>query len=233
MTYAEKTTGDPNPIKRWLQRRRFVEAVSAVPVSGLRGSRVLDYGAGNGELAKYLAERAPDCDYWAFEPDSERNAEARENLAGLPVKFVTDVSGLPPEGFGFLFCLEVFEHLPEAETCAALDDIARLLCRDGRAVIGVPHELYLPAVLKGVFRMTRRLGDFDARPANILRAALGRPPEARPLSGRYYPHHLGFDHRVLEERLSARFRVVRKWFSPAPPLGPFLNSEIYFCLGKD
>jgi hypothetical protein len=108
---------------------------------------------------------------------------------------------------------------------------------DGFAVIGVPHELFLPAMLKGLFRMFRRYGDFDARPGNILAAFRGRPPIQRPIAElspgvSYHSHHLGFDYRTLERLLKEKFQLVEKWFSPFPILGAALNSEVYFVLSK-
>ena len=43
---------------------------------------------------------------------------------------------------------------------------------------------------------------------------------------------LGFDFRVLEPRMLKRFNLVRRWFSPFPPLGAFLNVEVYYLLRK-
>jgi hypothetical protein len=107
----------------------------------------------------------------------------------------------------------------------------------GRVVIGVPVELGPPAFAKGCFRAVRRPEDFDARPATILTAALGRPPQPRPLDeispGRaYYPHHAGFDHRRLVRLVGERFTVERKAGSPFPALPLWLNSELYIRARK-
>ena len=86
--------------------------------------------------------------------------------------------------------------------------------------------------------MTRRLGDFDAKPYNILASVLGHPPRPRPTSELspglpYHGHHLGFDYRALERMLKKQFRLQKKWFSPLPVMGAALNSEVYFLLSKD
>jgi hypothetical protein len=85
--------------------------------------------------------------------------------------------------------------------------------------------------------MSRRFGDFDANPKNVIAAFLGRPPALRPVADiaprvRYHFHHLGFDFRVLERQLAQHFFVERKWFSPFPSLGAMLNSEVCFLLSK-
>ena len=173
-----------------------------------------------------------------YEPTPSLAAQAREKLAGLKsVVFTNSLDSVESGIFDYVFCLEVFEHLTETKTVEAIGEIHRLLRPDGVAVIGVPHELFLPALLKGLFRMCRRYGDFDASPNNILSAVLGSPPSQRPIGEispglPYHFHHLGFDYRVLERMLQERFQLAKKWFSPFPILGAALNSEVYFLLRK-
>ncbi len=238
MAYAYLTTLDPNPVKRWLQRRRFADALGVLRYSRQGGRlRVLDFGAGNGELV-FQMRNVASVDASVFEPAPFLMAEAREKLAHVnSVVFVESLDSLESEAFDYVFCLEVFEHLPEKETTAAIAEIHRLLKPGGLAVIGVPHELFLPALFKGLFRMGRRYGDFDARLRNIIAAFLGRPPSQRPAMDLYpgipyHFHHLGFDYRALERSLRTRFQLLKKWFSPFPILGATLNSEVYFLVGK-
>jgi SAM-dependent methyltransferase len=178
MQYADITTRDPNPVKRWLQGRRFSDALKVLNGARLGDSlRVLDFGAGNGELVRQMVRIAP-IEAFVFEPTPSLMAEARQNLAGQDsVVFLHSLDSVEPGTFDYVFCLEVFEHLPEGEMVKAIAEIHRLLKADGVAVIGVPHEVFLPAMIKGLFRMSRRYGDFDARrPGNVLAALCGRPP---------------------------------------------------------
>jgi len=239
MSYADITVRDPNPIKRWLQGRRFSDALLALKiVPPAQGAvHVLDFGAGNGELIRRMAANTS-LEATAYEPTPDLMAEAKVNLASVPsVCFVEDLRGVRSESFDYIFCLEVFEHLPPAETAKAIGDLHRLLKPGGIAVVGVPHELFLPALLKGLFRMTRRYGEFDALPRNVLAALFGRLPRERPTGEiapgvAYHFLHLGFDYRVLEKALQERFQIVKKWFSPFPLLGRALNSEVYFLLRR-
>lgn len=238
MAYSDITIHDHNPIKRWLQRRRFSDALKV-----LRGVkfgdrlRILDFGAGDGELVRQMTSIAS-IEASIFEPNPSMIAEAREKLADLDsIVFTESLDSVESEVFDYVFCLEVFEHLPEKEIAEAITEIHRLLKLDGIAVIGVPHELFLPALLKGLFRMCRRYGDFDARPTNILAAFCGHPPLQRPIAEispgvSYYFHHLGFDYRILERMLQERLQLTEKWFSPFPILGEVLNSEVYLLLRK-
>lgn len=237
MKYADLTINDRNFIKRWLQRKRLADALQVFKQGAASSLTVLDFGAGDGGFVQ-LAHRHVNASFCIYEPTPALMAEARQNLSGVPgITFAEMVDDLPSAAFDYIFSLEVFEHLPEAESKLALDHIERLLKPSGLALIGVPHEIYLPALLKGAFRMTRRLGEYDARAWNIACATLGRPRADRPIgeisSGlRYYYHHLGFDYRCLQHALAERFRLRKVWYSPVPWLGAMLNSEVYFLLEK-
>ncbi len=239
MSYADLTVRDPNFFKRFLQKRRFSEALE---ISGLTDTdriwRVLDYGTGDGELIRQMGGYASVMP-WGYEPNPALIAEAKQNLHDLKrVALVQETNYLESAFFDLVFCLEVFEHLPEKQTSAAVAEIHRLLKPGSRAVIGVPHELFLPALIKGAFRMSRRYGEFDAKPRNILSVFAGRPPRPRPVSEisvglPYHFHHLGFDYRELGQTLRKRFSVERIRFSPFPSLGSVLNPEVYFVVRKD
>lgn len=229
--YAEKTFGDRNPLKRYLQSKRLRDALTLA--KGLpQPAIVVDYGAGNGEFCKHLSRCFPHARIACFEPHPGLLQQARENLAGQPrIEFVSSVSALPHQGIDLLFSLEVFEHLPAVERDQALETIGNLLGPAGHAVIGIPVEVGLPALYKGLFRMLRRFGEFDARPLNVLRSALGNPPGDRPavelLPGvHYHLHHLGFDHRAFRALLSRSFREVRHSGSPLRRAGTWVNAEL-------
>lgn len=238
MTYADLTIGDRNPFKRWLQRRRYSDALAALRRDHFSDHlRVLDFGAGDGEFVRQLVGIAS-VEAWVYEPTPALMVEARGKLAAFDsVTYAENLGSVESEIFDYIFCLEVLEHLPAKETIAAIGEIHRLLKPAGAAVIGVPHELFLPALVKGLFRVSRRHGDFDASFKNIWKATMGRPPLQRPVTEifpglPYHYHHLGFDYRVLEHMLGERLQLKRKWFSPFHVLGATFNSEVYFLLRK-
>jgi len=230
-SYAALTREDPNPLKRAVQGRRLSDALRLA--QDLSPRVVVDYGGGDGALCRSAAGLWPDASFLCFEPAPQLAAEARDLLAGVAgAQVVETEAGLPAGSADLVFCTEVFEHLPTAETTRALDEIARILKPGGHAVIGVPVEIGPPALGKGLFRALRRPGDFDARPAVILQALCGRAPGPRPLAeisaGRaYYPHHAGFDHRPLARAIAARFELERRTGSPFRGLPAWLNSELY------
>lgn len=238
MNYSELTIEDRNRVKRWAQATRYRHAVAlaaAIPFDA--PPRILDFGAGDAEL--FRQRRNLRFATWhAYEPTAEMLRQARHRLGkNSPVVLEQSVSNLPSASFDVIFCLEVFEHLSSEDTEVAGTQIRQLLAPGGRAVVGVPVEVGPPALVKGLFRMTRRHGDFDANWRNVLSATLGLPPTERPrimLSPgvTYHPHHMGFDFRSFRRWLSASFRVERLAFSPLPLLGAAFNLEAYFVLAS-
>jgi hypothetical protein len=198
---------------------------------------IIDFCGGSGELSKRLAARFPEASIYCYEPCPWYLKEAQENFSGMRrITLVPSVDQLPMGTCDLLYCNEVFEHFPPAETETAIGQIKELLSDEGVAIIGVPIEIFIPALLKGVFRMTRRYGAYDAQWSTVLRASLGIPAEDRPVvdmgPGPWHLQHMGFDHRPFKKRLERDFVIVRTRTSPIRWLGAFLNNEIYYTLRK-
>ena len=154
-------------------------------------------------------------------------------------KQFTDIDTVSKKSIDLIYCLEVFEHLPKKEAEVALSLICSLLREGGFAIMGVPIEIYLPALYKGIFRMTRRFGEFDATPGNILKSSFGFPPQHRPVSEiaigwLYHHHHLGFDYRRFRELIKSKpLMIMKQSASPISTLGTWFNPEVYFVVQKD
>jgi 2-polyprenyl-3-methyl-5-hydroxy-6-metoxy-1,4-benzoquinol methylase len=237
MAYADITFKDKNAIKRWLQRQRLVSALKLANrlTSGPSTPQTIcDFGAGNGELCKHLRVAHPDAALTCYEPAPSLLAEARMNLRDIAgVEFHVDIKSVTKNSFDTVFCLEVFEHLPPKETDSALRDICALLRPNGVIVIGVPVEIGIPALYKGLYRMTQRYGEFDATADNVLKALVGRPPAVRPVREiapglQFHHEHLGFDFRKFQSKLGEYCTVQAVVTSPFQAFGAFLMPEIYF-----
>ena len=229
--YAAITRDDPSRLKRVVHSRRLADALAMA--RDLTPRTIVDYGGGDGALCLSAAVIWPRARILCFEPAPHMATEARLLLAGTAqVRVVGDEASLPSGSADLVFCTEVFEHLPPTESARALDEIARILRPEGRAVIGVPIEVGPPALAKGLFRAIKRPGEFDSQPAVVARSLMGHPPWPRPASeispGRaYFPHHAGFDHRPLFRAISERLEPERRTGSPFPILPAWLNSEVY------
>ena len=238
VSYTEGVFRDKNPIKRWLQRQRLASALGFTHKAREAVTCVLDFGAGSGELCKHLVHAYPNARIVCYEPCSDLLEEARRELAGLHrIEFASSFDALPTGQVEVLFCLEVFEHIPLSMRAKSLAEVDALLAPDAEVVFGVPVEIGLPALYKGMFRMSRRYGAFDARPKNVLLAALGMPPKDRPVGilppdVEVHNEHMGFDHRVFRRAIAERFSLVRASASPFPALGTVANPEAYFVVRK-
>lgn len=236
MSYAEITFADKNPVKRWLQRRRLDAAIALCATWPLPIERICDFGAGNGELCKSLASAYPQARIICYEPTAALAGEARKNLSGIAsVEVWQNLEGVSPATLDLIVCLEVFEHLPPQETAQALGVMRRLLKPGGALVVGVPVEIGLPALYKGLFRMARRYGAFDANVRNVFASLVGSPPKLRPLSNiaagiAYYFEHMGFDHRSFKKQLCESFTLRQVAAAPYSWLGAALMPEIYFVV---
>ncbi len=236
--YAKLTTNDRNPIKRNLQKLRLAHSLRVLnELPANFSGKILDFGAGNGELCKQIGLRFPQSQLVCYEPAPKLRKQALQNTQGFNnIKVVGDLQAIENDTFDFIFCLEVFEHLPDGPLEQALAIQKKLLKKDGRLILGVPNELFLPALLKGSFRLTRRYGEVDAIPLNILKATLGRPPLNRPQvlfdDLPYIIRHMGFDYRKFRKTVEKYFNIEKTYGSPLPVLPLSLNFEIYFVCSK-
>ena len=224
MAYADITIRDINYLKRWLQRKRLQSAVdlSASVIKTDDPLVICDFGAGNGEVCKLLPTTYVNPSITCYEPAPQLFTEAKHNLQNImncQINFVNNVTELAPNEFDIIFCLEVVEHLPVFDLKKVFRSIARALKPEGIVIIGVPIELGLPALYKGMFRMYRRYGSYDATIPNVVNAFMGRPPRRGPVkeicSGfPYYYEHLGFDHREFLNMCAVDFKILKTSSSP-------------------
>lgn len=238
MSYTEGVFNDKNWVKRWLQRRRLTSAIEVAATDKSKVRLVLDFGAGSGELCKSLVVEYPNATVICYEPCSDLLAEARRELSNVPrIEFYSAFSALPKGCVDVLFCLEVFEHIPLKGRAEAFDQIDELIKPAAEVIFGVPVEIGVPALYKGLFRMSRRFGAYDARPTNVLRAFIGFPPTHRPLGllppdVEVHHEHLGFDHRIFRKHISERFWPISASASPFQIFGTWFNPEAYFVVKK-
>lgn len=240
MNYSELTFKDRNPVKRYLQRQRLKEVAKKLTQTFDAQSHlhILDFGCGNAELYKYLKESFPHFSYIGYDPSEKYIAEAKTNVSLTTQDTLTfDKKEVLFQHYDLIFCLEVLEHLPEEVMCIELDTLQQLLSPKGILVIAVPNELYLVALVRGLFRMTRRWGAYDATPQNVLLSTLGIPPTDRHKTlnkaGNYIWAHMGFDYRVLTKTLQKYFQVSAPFGSPFPHFPLFINTEVnLFCRQK-
>ena len=239
MNYADITFKDPNHIKRWLQYRRLKTALqlSNNYLNNKNKYSICDFGAGNGELCKLLAHRYIKSIITCYEPTPELYDEAKLNLLNYDINLIDDINSVSSDSLDIIFCLEVFEHLPSLETQEVFNAFLKLLRPNGIIIVGIPVEVGIPALYKGVFRMIRRYGSYDANIKNITKSFIGNPPSKRPLieiapGFNYHSAHMGFDHRNFEKQCKTHFEIIKKSSSPFNIFGSFFMPELNFVMKK-
>jgi SAM-dependent methyltransferase len=229
MSYAELTYRSHNPLKRLVQGNRYQAMLRLIdPAPSVS---VLDYGCGDGFFLSLLRDKGvPHDRLTGFEPFGSMAAQFPTG-PGCP-GLIDNADGLrvlAERHFSHIFCMEVLEHLDDADVSVALDRIAALASPDTRIIVTVPSELGLAGAVKCLFRKTRGTEEV-AWPT--IRSVLFSRPRARLVSdtaeGPYIYSHIGFDHRRLEARLAERFQILRRIGVPFSRLPIAINNEVAF-----
>jgi len=116
--------------------RRGVTSAAPEP-----GSRVLDYGCGDGALIGMLGRRSLSVELHGFDPNPRaiQLAETMLKHHGIAATLHRDPASLPSNYFDRVVCTEVIEHAERPGEL--LREIARVLKPGGRAVITTPVRL--------------------------------------------------------------------------------------------
>jgi SAM-dependent methyltransferase len=138
---------------------------------------LIDWGCGEGEFADELA-RAADLEVIACDVDDEYVAALRERCgARVKAVLVDDLQPrvqLPDHTVDVVTCLDVLEHMGDASRLGAMTEIHRLLRRDGRLVVTVPHrgilhwadpenlKFRVPRLHRAVYRLARGGAAYEA-----------------------------------------------------------------------
>lgn len=204
-THHALTLGDPNPIKRYLQRRRFYDALSVV--KDQKPNYIIDYGAGNGQFFPMLNEKYPQAK--DLKGQSADVIFCFEGLEHLPPKPLDEAISnfarlLKPDGV-------LVVGIPiETGPIAYIKGAFRAQRR--------PNDFDAdPMRIKQAAQGKIAFDRFQA-------------PFGDGLS--YYPHHLGFDYRDCLKSFEEDFVITRKMSSPFGLLPPEFNTELTLTLKK-
>ncbi len=124
---------------------RFKKAVRLANI--LPNARVLDIGCRHGRLKEFVKVTI---DYHGIDIAPEF---AGENVT------IADVSqgiDFPENSFGYVFCLEVIEHLKNPYFVLA--EIRRVLKSDGYLVVSLPNPYHFKEIIWNILRMQDRQG---------------------------------------------------------------------------
>jgi glycosyltransferase involved in cell wall biosynthesis/SAM-dependent methyltransferase len=174
------------------------------------GHRLLDAGAGLGQVLRVLNTAHPDVDVVAVDLDADRlrsavpapgSGVAVADLAHVPV---------PDASFDAVLCSEVIEHL--ADPLPAVRELRRVLRPGGRLAVTVPHADF----------------PWTWDPLNALLRRAGRPPVRRgPLAGAWTQHERLYRPGEIADLLRSGGFVVEEVEEQTHAMLPFGHLAFY------
>jgi 2-polyprenyl-3-methyl-5-hydroxy-6-metoxy-1,4-benzoquinol methylase len=247
--YARKQIFSRNAIIAWSHRRRF--AVARELASAGAGGALLDYGCGDGTfiaLAHDLFRETVGADL-----DAEQLRDCGRRLGSVAnVQFASIDDLRTPahrDHYDAVVCMEVLEHCPSEVQPHVLDDLDRLVRPHGVVVISVPIEIGPTLAVKQLVRAAAAatgLSEYSTREryrvSEFMRMLLARETSRieRPIHvaintpgdrARFHGHK-GFNWCALERLIERVFAIERRFFSPLPLTGRWLNSQVWFICRK-
>jgi ubiquinone/menaquinone biosynthesis C-methylase UbiE len=217
---------------------RFIKALALA--GDLHGRRVLDVGAGRGELVIQSAIRGADAwgiDYAQAAVDIARRAvdelEDDELRARTHVEQM-DVKALQFDGafFDVVFMMDVVEHLYPNELAAAFGELRRVIRPGGRLVMHTsPNKILEEKVYP---HYSRRINQAALKISGLLRVRDGLFNETMLPTGREFPHDAYEREMHINEQSAPKLRadvehhgfaVRRTEFWEPPSKGGYFTSR--------
>ena len=221
--YSDNTYNSKNFLVRFSHRNRFKKALSCV-MKEKKNDTLLDYGTGDGHFLIELSKEKKFIDLVGFEPIMlpKNNNE---------IKYYNSLTDIPNKKFDIVTCFEVLEHFNSLEEENILVNISNLLNENGKTIISVPIEIYLPSFIQNIIRLTYHKLNISYL-KNTFKALFAiEIPEIRESNG-YIGTHLGFNHKKFEKILSKYFIIEKKIYSPFKFLNSYFNSQVFYVAKK-
>lgn len=233
--YADKYSG-ADAFHEYFFKERLDEATRGID---LIGKRVLDVGAGTGNLYERLRQVDPDVDYYGTDISSAMLANSSIPPERRFVGSLADIR-LPAADFDLAFMLGVTTYIDDAELAATLDRIYKVLKPGGSLVITFTNEASLDWKVRKVFKFAAR--KFVPR-KNVLGQSFTVFPRRREeiegrLAGRFtvedvrFLNHTVFPFTNLFKRTSVRAAKRIHRTSLTGELKSRLSSDLLFILQK-
>ncbi|AUR50744.1 class I SAM-dependent methyltransferase [Aquella oligotrophica] len=100
-------------------------------------NKILDFGAGNGDLLRVLCSKNHDAEFYAYEPSPERALLLKKNLSEY-----TNFNGIAEQNqkFDIILMIEVIEHILENDFDTVINSVLELLKPHGKLIITTPNN---------------------------------------------------------------------------------------------
>jgi ubiquinone/menaquinone biosynthesis C-methylase UbiE len=157
----------PNPVVRFIEGKRVKAILSLMHEN--KEDRILEVGCGAGNIL----EKAPPGNLFGIDISTSILTKAKKKLSEKADLSQADAQNLPFKNrvFKQVICSEVLEHL--LDPSASLQEIARILNKQGIAIISVPNELWINRIKRvlinlGIFDwLLRRGGEYGKMPERM------------------------------------------------------------------
>ena len=234
LTYDQRTVKSKNLLARFAHRKRESFSVSLLELDKkAQGTRLLDFGCGDGNFLSVVAKNWQPQQLVGFEPYQKPKETASQldvKTTWEEIKDLSDSNGL----FDVVTCFEVFEHLSRERQIVAIKKILSVLKSDGQFIVSVPIEKGLPVLPKNLRRrmMSYKGNEHIYTINNVVSSLFGlRTSSLEKLrTGDEYLSHMGFYFDDIESVFSEFFEVKTSMYSPFVSLPYFLNSQIFYEL---
>jgi len=229
--YEDYTVNSKNSLARFAHRTRTKVSISLLKNRSY--TNLLDFGCGDGNFLRLVHSHKNNSSFIGYEPYMETKQDASKITIYKHWNEV--ISHCKSNGFfDVITCFEVMEHFSKERQIRYLDDIKKLLKKDGILIISVPIEKGLPSLIKNLRRIqigfsgNEEIYTFK----NIMCSLFGLKSSSldRLRIGNDYLPHMGFYFNVFEQTLKQLFIIESFFYSPFPKLPYFFNSQAFYIL---
>lgn len=217
VSYAKQTIESRNPIARLTHTSRIKKSIKYTKMCLPDKGSILDFGSGEGDFLKKLAQEKPEANLYGYDPYKNRSCSDFTQVNNLEY--------FKSSSLDVITAFEVCEHLYETEIHDFLKQAVSLLKCEGKVIISVPVMYGLALIPKELNKMWLNKRQSVYTLNEFYSAILGKQI-LRPESPRHT--HKGFDFRWFENILQNYLTITKKSFSPFVFLPWYTNSQCFF-----
>lgn len=224
MNYSELTISNKNIIKKFSHSQRYI--LASTLISKYKPNKILDYGAGDGEMFKYVRKSLQKKIFF-FEPNKIMAKQLNLNLKRYKKNETFSNSSKIFKNYFDLICInEVFEHLNIKEQRKLIANLKKISVENCTFLISVPIEVGLSSIFKNLIRIITTQTHQNTSIKNII-MSLFYLKIKRP-SKKYNNSHIGFNYLNFMKFLRKQnIEIIDTSYSPFNFLKGFLNSQIF------
>lgn len=224
MNYDGKTIRNKSFIKRFSHSKRYL--LSSELIAKFKPLKILDYGAGDGELYKFV-NKSQKKNYYFYEPNISMVKELKFNLKKYKINKIFSNPQKIYQNYFDLICInEVFEHLNINEQKKIFKYLKKISVKNCNFVISVPIEVGLSSLLKNLIRIFTFQTHENTTFKNILKSFFY--VNIKKSTKKYSNSHIGFNYiNFINFLKKENLKILNVYYSPFNSLRGLINSQIF------